>query len=223
MKLLRVMLVDDHNLVRAGFRALLGHISGVEIVAEAENGRSALELACSLKPDVVLMDIALPDINGLEVATQIMAACPGIRVMLLSMYDNEEYVLEALRINAAGYLLKDAGPAELELALSAVANGEAYLSPAISRRVIDGYARRVKFTAPSTHPEDGTTVTLTGRQSEVLKLIAEGLTTKEIAQRLELSVKTIETHRTQLMKELDIHDIAGLVRYAIRIGLVSAK
>ena len=227
MNPLRVILVDDHNLVRAGFRSLLENIPGVEIVAEAENGYSALELIRTHKPDMVLMDIALPDITGLDVTAQVIREYPSIKVVLLSMYDNEEYVLRALEIGAAGYLLKDADANEFELAIHAIANGKAYLSPAISSRVIESYQARVSAPkqpinpiAASQHLVDSH---LTPRQREVLRLIAEGFTTKEIAQQLNLSVKTVDAHRTQLMRELDIHEIAGLVRYAIRIGLVSAE
>jgi DNA-binding NarL/FixJ family response regulator len=227
MNSLRVILVDDHNLVRAGIRSLLKNIPEVEIVAEADNGYSALELIRAHKPDMVLMDIALPDITGLDVTAQITQEYPTIKVVLLSMYDNEEYVLRAMEIGAAGYLLKDANANEFELAIHAIANGKAYLSPAISSRVIESYQARVsatKQTIPSPTSSQGLfTSHLTARQSEVLRLIAEGFTTKEIAQQLNLSAKTVDAHRTQLMRELDIHDIAGLVRYAIRIGLISAE
>ena len=227
MNPLRVILVDDHNLVRAGFRSLLENIPEVEIVAEADNGLNALELIRTHKPDLVLMDIALPDITGLEVTAQVTREYPTIKVVLLSMYDNEEYVLRALEIGAAGYLLKDADANEFELAIHAIANGKAYLSPAISSRVIESYQARVSTpkklitaTKYDPHQDDHQ---LTPRQIEVLRLIAEGYTTKEIAGQLDLSVKTVDAHRTLLMRELNIHDIAGLVRYAIRIGLVSAE
>jgi DNA-binding NarL/FixJ family response regulator len=227
MNPLRVILVDDHNLVRAGFRSLLENIPDVEIVAEAENGYSALELIRTHKPDMVLMDIALPDITGLDVTAQVIQEYPSIKVVLLSMYDNEEYVLRALEIGAAGYLLKDADANEFELAIHAIANGKAYLSPAISSRVIESYQARVSAPKRPIIPPAGSQNLvdshLTARQREVLRLIAEGFTTKEIAQQLNLSVKTVDAHRTQLMRELDIHEIAGLVRYAIRIGLISAE
>lgn len=226
MNRLRVILVDDHNLVRAGFRSLLENIPEVEIVAEADNGASALALIRTHKPDIVLMDIALPDINGLDVTAQVSREYPSIKVVLLSMYDNEEYVLRALEIGAAGYLLKDADANEFELAIHAIANGKAYLSPAISSRVIESYQERVrKPTLPATPPTEALPAgdrQITARQREVLRLIAEGFTTKEIAQQLNLSAKTVDAHRTLLMRVLDIHDIAGLVRYAIRTGLVSA-
>jgi DNA-binding NarL/FixJ family response regulator len=227
MNPLRVILVDDHNLVRAGFRSLLENIPDVEIVAEAENGYSALELIRTHKPDMVLMDIALPDITGLDVTAQVIQEYPSIKVVLLSMYDNEEYVLRALEIGAAGYLLKDADASEFELAIRSIANGKAYLSPAISSRVIESYQARVSAPKRPIIPPAGSQNLvdshLTARQREVLRLIAEGFTTKEIAQQLNLSAKTVDAHRTQLMRELNIHEIAGLVRYAIRIGLISAE
>jgi DNA-binding NarL/FixJ family response regulator len=227
MNPLRVILVDDHNLVRAGFRSLLENIPDVEIVAEAENGYSALELIRTHKPDMVLMDIALPDITGLDVTAQVIQEYPSIKVVLLSMYDNEEYVLRALEIGAAGYLLKDADASEFELAIRSIANGKAYLSPAISSRVIESYQARVSAPKRPIIPPAGSQnlvdSPLTARQREVLCLIAEGFTTKEIAQQLNLSAKTVDAHRTQLMRELNIHEIAGLVRYAIRIGLISAE
>jgi DNA-binding NarL/FixJ family response regulator len=165
------------------------------------------------QPDVALLDIAMPGLNGLEVAAQVADNFPFVRVLILSMHATEEYVLRALRAGAAGYLLKDADTAELELALKAVTNGETYLSPAVSKHVTE-YVRRIG------EGEHSTLERLTPRQREVLQLVAEGHTTQEIARLMNLSVKTVETHRTQLMDRLDIHDIAGLVRYAVREGLV---
>ena len=213
MKSTRVLLVDDHALVRAGLQALLQKSQDIEIVAQASNGDDALRLIETHQPDVILLDIAMPGPSGLEVAAHVSQKFPDVRVIMLSMYANEEYVLQALRSGAAGYLLKDADADELELAVRAVARGETYLSPPVSKTVIDDYVRRV---GSEPRPYDR----LTPRQREVLRLIANGYTTKEIAQSLRISIKTVETHRTQLMKELDIHDVAGLVRYAIRVGLV---
>jgi len=223
MKPIRVILVDDHTLVRAGIRLLLQGVPEVEIVAEAGNGYDALQLVEKHLPDVVLADIAMPGLNGLDLTARIAEKYPKTRVLLLSMHANEEYVLQALRLGAAGYLLKDAGTTELELAIRAVANGEAYLSPAISRHVIDGYVQRLNSKSHDDIAEAHPHGNLSTRQRQVLQLIAEGYTTKEIAQKLGIHVKTIEAHRTRLMNDLDIHDIAGLVRYAIRIGLVSAE
>jgi DNA-binding NarL/FixJ family response regulator len=215
MNPVRILLADDHALVRAGIRALLvGSLDSVMVVAEAANGREALELARLHKPDVVLLDISMPDLSGLAVSAQLKQEMPEVRVIMLSMHANEEYVLQALRAGASGYLLKDSATAELELALKGVMQGETYLSPRISKQVVDGYVQRVG--ADQSSPD-----LLTPRQRQVLQLIAEGHSTKEIAYRLELSVKTIETHRAQLMERLQIRDIAGLVKYAIRYGLVS--
>ena len=211
----RVLLADDHALVRVGIRSLLSTIAGFDVVGEAGTGHEALELADKLRPHVVLMDIAMPGINGLDATARLVERHPEVRVIILSMHASEEYALQALRAGAAGYLLKDADLLELERAIVAVARGETYLSPAISKHVIADYKRRV---AEQPEPIDR----LTPRQREVLRLIAEGLSTKEIAFKLGLSVKTVETHRTQIMNRLQIRDVAGLVRYAIRAGLVSA-
>lgn len=214
MNPIRVLLADDHSLFRAGVHALLSNIEGVEVVGEADSGRKALDMVRARTPDVVLMDIAMPEMNGLETTTRVTKEFPGVRVIMLSMHAGEEYVMQALRAGASGYLLKDAATSELELAVRAVARGETYLTPTISKRVIDDYLMR---TTGSQGPVDQ----LTKRQREILQLIAKGYTSKEMAQMLTLSPKTIETHRTQLMKQLDIHDVAGLVRYAIRVGLVT--
>jgi DNA-binding NarL/FixJ family response regulator len=203
-------MVDDHTLVRAGLRTLVEAIDGVTVVGEASNGREAFQLAQSLKPDIVLIDIAMPQFNGLEATERLVREMPGVRVMILSMTANDEYVRQALRAGASGYLLKDADTVELRLAIKAVMEGNPYFSPRVAR-----YARRLMLDRDSETPS-----LLTPRQREVLQLIAEGASSKEIAQKLDLSIKTVETHRTQLMERLDIHDIAGLVRYAIRTGLV---
>jgi len=212
----RVLLADDHALVRAGIRALLEGLEGVTVVAEAGNGSEVLELARKHRPDVVLLDISMPGLGGLEASALLKQELPEVRVVMLSMHANEEYVLQALRAGAVGYMLKDSATAELELALQAVMQGETYLSPPISRQVVEGYVQRVGAEQPAADH-------LTPRQRQVLQLIAEGLSTKEIAYRLELSVKTVETHRAQLMERLQIRDIAGLVKYAIRNGLVSSE
>lgn len=215
MNTVRVLLADDHTLVRAGLRKLLESLPDIEVVGEASDGLELLEMAEKLQPQVVLMDIAMPGLNGIEATGRIVKALPGVRVLILSMHQNAEYVRQALRQGAVDYLLKDSAPLELELALKAVLCGETYLSPAVSKGVVSDYVQRLRS---DDQPED----LLTPRQREVLQLIAEGHSTKEIARRLDLSVKTVETHRTQLMKQLDIHEVAGLVRYAMRAGLVSA-
>ena len=222
MKPIRVLLADDHTLVRAGLRALIERLPGVEVTAEASNGREALKEIQARKPDVVLMDIGMTELNGLEATARITKELPGVRVIILSMHTSEEYVVRALRAGAAGYLVKDAGTSELEVAVQAVARGQTYLSPAVSKQVVSDYLRRVEGDAApglAESPHD----LLTPRQREILQLVAEGRTTKQIAQQLGLSVKTVDTHRAELMERLDIHDIAGLVRFAIRTGLVSAE
>lgn len=222
MNTIRVLIADDHTLVRAGFRSLLESVAGLEVVGEASNGREALQKIESLRPNVVLMDIAMSELNGLEATARAVKDFPDVRVIILSMHANEEYVLQALRAGAAGYLLKDAGTVELELAVKAVANGETYLSPPISKQVISDYVQRVSGEAENEPPTGSQLERLTSRQREILQLIAEGYTTQAIAQKLDLSAKTVETHRMQLMERLDIHDIAGLVRFAIRVGLVQS-
>ena len=212
MPALRVLLADDHALVRAGMRSLLRDIESVEVVGEAADGAQALALAERERPDVVLLDIAMKGMNGLEAAARFRELHPGIKVIILSMHASEEYVLQALRAGAAAYLIKDSATAELEIALRSVMRGETYLSPAISRQVVEGYVQRVGAGTG----EDP----LTPRQREVLKRIAEGRSTKEIAFDLGLSVKTVETHRAQIMERVGIRDVAGLVRYAMRTGLV---
>ena len=213
-QLIRILLVDNHTLVRAGLRAILQNIEGIQVVAEAGDGREALSLIADCQPDVVLMDVAMPDMNGLEATARVVKEFPQTRVIILSMHAQEEYVLQALRLGAMGYVLKDAGVGELELAIRASFQGETYLSPAVSKHVAD-YQQRVGDES-STQAQ----AQLTSRQREILQLIAEGRTTKEIAQLLFISVKTVETHRMQLMKRLDIYDVAGLVRYAIRMKLI---
>lgn len=215
MKPIRVLLADDHILVRAGIRALLQGFAGVQIVAEAGDGHEALALVEAQCPHLVLMDIAMPGLNGIDAMARIVKDFPETRVIILSMNAAEQYVLQAMRAGAAGYLLKNTSPAELEQAVRSVARGETYLSPAISGHVIGGLLRGGTEAAPGER--------LTARQREVLQLIAEGHTTKEIARKLGLSVKTVETHRQQLMERLDIHEVAGLVRHAMKIGLIGPE
>lgn len=214
MKTIRVVLVDDHKLVRAGIRVLLQTLPGIEVVAEADNGREALRLIAQHQPDLVLMDIAMQELNGLDSTYRIKQKFPAIKIIILSMYLNEEYILQALRFGASGYLLKDAAPEELEMAIKSIMSGGTYLSPAVSHCVVSDYVQRV-------NSDQGCSEQLTSRQREIWQLIAEGFTTKEIAHKLGISVKTVETHRTQLMKKLGIHDLASLVRLAIRNGLVT--
>ena len=209
---IRVLLADDHKLVRAGFRAMLDSLGGMEIVAETGDGREALELIRTQHPDVALLDITMPGLTGIEVAIRVVNEALDVRVIILSMHTSEDYIAKAVRAGVSGYLLKNADPVELELALRAAMNREIYFSPAVSKQLVQDYARRL---GRDEEP-------LTARQREVLQLIAEGKSTKEIALMLDLSVKTVETHRKELMERLGIHDVPGLVRYAIRVGLIKA-
>ena len=213
---IRLLLADDHLLIRASLKSLLSEFQGIEVAGEAGDGREALELVGTLRPDVVLMDIAMTGLNGLDATRLISKEHPGVRVIVLSMHASERHVLQALRAGAQGYILKESAPRELELAIESVARGKLFLSPGISRKVIDVFLGQMGAIAD---PLDQ----LTPRQREILQLIAEGNSSKQIAHRLESSVKTIESHRASLMERLDIHDIAGLVRYAIRQGLVSPE
>ena len=212
-KVIRVLLADDHTLVRAGLRGLLQGIAGVEVVGEAEDGHEVLRRAAELHPDVVLLDIGMPGLNGLDAAAQLIKLNDRIRVLILSMHSAEEYVLRALRAGCAGYLLKRSAVTELEIAVRAVARGETYLSPGVSKQVVDDYVGR---TGGAADPLEA----LTPRQREILQLVAEGHTSKEIAERLQLSFKTVEAHRAQIMERLGLQDVTGLVRFAVRVGLV---
>jgi DNA-binding NarL/FixJ family response regulator len=216
MTVTRVLLADDHSLVRAGIRALIEKIPNIEVIGEAGTGREALELVKSKLPNLVLMDIAMAELSGLEALPRITKDFPSVKVIILSAHANEEYVIRALRSGAAGYMLKDAATTELELAIASVSEDKTYLSPSISRTVIDSYLKRV---GGQFSPLEQ----LTSRQREILQLLAEGRNTKEIASDLDISVKTVESHRLQLMERLNIHDVPGLVRYAVRSGLVSAE
>jgi DNA-binding NarL/FixJ family response regulator len=215
MNPIRVLLADDHHLFRAGIRSLLEKVVDVEVVGEACTGREALTLIETLRPDVVLMDVLMPELNGIDATARVTAKFSNVRVIILSMNSAEEYVLQALRAGAVGYLLKNVTPLELELALRAVARGETFLSSAVSKHVMDAYLQRVGGQQTSLER-------LTQRQREVLQLVAEGHSSKATAKKLDLSIKTVEMHRSQLMTSLDIHDITGLVRYAVRVGLINA-
>jgi DNA-binding NarL/FixJ family response regulator len=213
METVRLVLVDDHRLLRAGLRELLRNTAGIEVVGEAGSGNEAIFLIESLGPDVLVTDIGMPGMSGIELAERACQMAPGLRVLMLTMHANEEYVYQAFRSGATGYLLKDCTAAELEFAVRAVAAGDFYLTPRIAKPVIAFYLRH----AEGRH---GFLEELTPRQREILRLIADGHTTKEIASLLNVTVKTAEKHRTQLMQRLGIHEIAGLVRYAVRVGLV---
>lgn len=214
MRGLRVLLADDHALVRAGIRALLDGMPGVKVVGEVADGLQALAAIGRLRPDLLLLDITMPGLNGLEVTTRVARDHPGVKVLILSMHSHEEYVKRAMQAGAAGYLLKDAATIELQQAIATVAGGEAYLSPLISRGFLAGHMALVAGVEPPS------VQTLTPRQGEILTMVAQGLSTKEIAFALGRSVKTVETHRAQLMERLGIHDVPGLVKYAMRAGFI---
>jgi len=207
---IRIMLADDHSVVRQGFRRILESQADMEIVGEASNGREALRLAEELKPDVVVMDVAMPELNGIEATRRLAEASERTRVLALSMHKDAVYVREILRAGARGYLLKDAFDSDFVAAVRAVARGEAYLSPAVSDSVLADYRQHV------TDPID----LLTAREREVLQLIAEGKTNKEIAGLLNLSVYTVDAHRGRVMEKLNLHSTGELVRFAVRKGLV---
>lgn len=213
MKRIRVLLADDHKLVRAGIRSLLERLPGLDVVAEASDGQEALLLVEEHQPQIVLMDISMPGLNGLEATRHLTGTSPEVRIIILSIYSDEEHVYQSLRAGAAGYLMKDAATEELELAIRSVARGETYLSPPVSKPVIMEYIRRTNV---GFGPREG----ISPRQTQILKLIAEGETTKQVALHLAISVKTVETHRSALMKRIGVRDVAGLVRYAVKVGLV---
>jgi DNA-binding NarL/FixJ family response regulator len=211
VKPIQVVLADDHALVRAGIRALLERIDKVEVVGEAGDGQEALELIEKLDPDVVLLDLTMPGLSGFEVLKETSERFPDVNMIVLSVHDSEEYAFHALRSGAVGYLPKSAASTELEAAIHQVLRGEKYLSPSIAPEVSPDFHKE-RAEAPGE---------LTPRQMEVLTLIAHGSSTREVASALRIAVKTVETHRAQLMERLNIHDVAGLVRYAIKKGLVN--
>jgi DNA-binding NarL/FixJ family response regulator len=210
----RVVLADDHPMMRAGLRALLNEIPDIEVVAEASDGREALRAIERCRPRLVLLDISMPGLNGLEAITQALTLQPGLRIIVVSMHTSSEYVRQAIVAGAAGYLPKAAALTELMQAVTCVLRGETYLSPAVAGHV----AASLRAGPGEATPLDR----LTARHREVLQLVAEGKTTKEIARILGIGVRTVETHRAELMSRLDIHDVAGLVRFAVQHGLISS-
>ena len=214
MKRTTILLADDHRIVRQGLRALLAGESDFEVVGEADDGREALELVKRLNPDVLVLDLMMPGLNGLEVARQLPRQSPGVRVVVLSMYDDEGFVLEALANGVSGYVLKDSNSSDLVHAVREVAAGRRYLSPPLSDRAIEAYQQRAKVGALDKHE------TLTTREREVLQLSAEGHTNSEIAARLGISTRTAETHRSRVMHKLGLHTQSDLIRYAIRRGII---
>ena len=210
---MRILLVDDHTLVRAGIRALVEAIEGTQIVAEADNGREAVALCRRLVPDLVIMDISMKELNGIEATEAMVSACAGVKVLILSMHAAEEFVRRAMKAGAWGYMVKDSVPTELRTAIEALARGEMYVSPRVSRHLVSAFNDR--------GAGESALGLLTLRQREVLQMIAEGKNTKEIAAALAVSTKTVETHRAALMARLGIRDVAGLVMFAARNKLVS--
>lgn len=211
---IRILIADDHKILREGIRALLEDQTDIEVVGEAEDGHAALKMVCELAPDIVLLDIAMPLLNGLEVTRRIRRDCPHTRVLILTMHENEEYIRQALASGAMGFILKDAGADELVAAIRTVQRGEAVLSPAITRLVIEDYLRWGDL-----QPHDSSNG-LTPREREILQLIAEGYSNKAIGEILCISVKTVQAHRTNLMAKLDLHDRSDLIKYAIRKKII---
>ncbi len=215
MSVIRVLLADDHALVLAGIRALVEELGDTQIVAEANNGRDAVALAKQHKPDLVIMDISMHEIKGIEATAQILADVPSTKVLILSMHTTEDFVRRAIKAGAVGYLVKDSAPLDLKMAIAAVLRDEIYLSPRVSKHIVAG------FLHGKPHQNESSMDALTARQREILQMIAEGKSTKQIAFQLDVSIKTVETHRASLMERLDIHDVAGLVLYAVRHGVIS--
>jgi len=214
MKKIRILLADDHTILRNGIHALLSDEEDMEIVAEAEDGRTAVSLACQFKPDIAVVDIAMPLLNGLETTRKINKQCQQVKVLILSMHDNEEYIRQVLQAGAMGYILKDATAKELIQAIRLVYNGESVLSPAVTRLVIEDYLRWGGI-RPT-----GSENILSPREREVLQLIAEGYTNKQIAEILTISIKTVQAHRLNLMQKLDLHDRGELIKYAIQKKII---
>ncbi len=214
---IRIVLADDHKIMREGLKALLEKQQDVEVIAEAETGLEAVRVAQKLKPDIVIMDIGMPGLNGIEATRQIVAEVPGVKVIALSMHSDKRFVIEMLKVGASGYLLKDSASEELTSCIRAVAANQPYLSPKITDVVLKDYLSTLSKAEPSAFS------VLTAREREVLQLIAEGKSTKQIAFALHVSVKTVETHRQQMMEKLNLRSIAELTKYAIREGLTSLE
>ena len=217
MNRIRVLLAEDHTIVRKGLRSLLEDEDAIEVIGEAQDGREAVGKAGQLLPDVVLMDIAMPGLNGLEATRQIKKLFPQVGVLILTMHTTEEYILQVLQAGASGYVVKQAAPSELVLAIHAVYRGDNFLSPSISRGVIEEYIRRTEGMIENSYDR------LTNREREVLQLVAEGYSSREIGELLFISEKTVETHRSHLMDKRDLHSTAELTRYAIRKGVISPE
>ena len=214
MKKIRVLLAEDHTIVRQGIAALLAVENDMEVVGEASSGLEAIELAKKLGPDVILMDIGMRQLNGLEATREIKRLYPSMKILVLTMYDNEEWIFQILKAGASGYLIKDSAMTDLSSALRAVYQGDSYLSPSISKMVIEEYIRKAEL-----GEKKGVEDLLSGREREILQLIAEGNSVPQISNLLCISKKTVEAHKTHIMEKLNIHDKVGLIKYAIRSGL----
>jgi two-component system response regulator NreC len=216
MRKITVILAEDHTIVRKGIRSLLDNEADIEVIGEAENGREAIEKVEQLSPDIILMDSTMPILNGLEATRQIGKRFPEVKVLVLTMHTNEEYIFQFLQVGASGYLVKQSAPNELVAAIHAVFQGDYYLSPSISKTVIEEYVRQAKAAGSEDSYE-----TLTDREREVLQLITEGYSNREVAEQLHISVKTVGVHRINLMHKLNIHNMTELTKYAIRKGIIS--
>jgi len=215
--IIKILVADDHQLVREGLRSLLENEPDLEVAGEAETGRKAVQIVRNLKPDLIIMDVSMPDLNGIEATRHIINECPKAKVLALSMHSDQRFVADILKAGASGYLLKDCAFEELVSAIRAVVIGQTYMSPGITGPVIQDYLRRLSG------PDHSAASLLTPREREVLQLLAEGQATKQIASRLNVSVKTVETHRRRLMEKLRIFSVAELTKYAIREGLTSIE
>jgi len=216
MNPIRILLADDHTVMRNGLRLLLERQQNLTVVGEASDGRETVRLAEQLSPTVVVMDIAMPNLNGIEAARQIMAANPDIAIVILSMHSDESYVIRALKAGARAYLLKDSAEGDLIAAIHAINDGKSFFSPAISRILVEDYMRQLE----QKHVED-TYELLTAREREILQLLAEGKTNKEVAAMLNLSIYTVETHRTHILQKLNLHNVPELILYAVRKGIIA--
>jgi DNA-binding NarL/FixJ family response regulator len=215
----RILLADDHGMMRDGLKAVIAHQPGMEVVGEAENGKDTVTLAAKLRPHVVIMDIGMPDLNGIEATRRIVRDQPGMKTIALSIHADQRYVAEMLKAGACGYLLKRSAADELVRAIKAVMTGRTYLSPDVAGGVVEGFVRQ-----PGTAKDDAEAFSeLTDREREVLQILAEGKTTKEIAAALGVSVKTVETHRRNIMQKLDLHSVAELTKYAVRQGITAVE